>query len=218
MPGEGEKIPGADLDQLTLFIIDDHFDVRAVLKKHLPAVAARGEHAVVCLFVNGHNGVKFPFSGRNGDAHGDIFGARTVNTVAVNTGVDLTVFAQKGAAHGVVVDAIINTKGLKAVILKTFGSGNAPQRPWLFERLKRLNEQGIIVVNITQCSKGTVEMGRYGTSLQLLQAGVLNGYDCTLESMVTKLMFLLGHEYTNERIIELMNTNIAGEITLAEDV
>ena len=61
-------------------------------------------------------------------------------------------------------------------------------------------------------------MGRYGTSLQLLQAGVLNGYDCTLESMVTKLMFLLGHEYTNERIIELMNTNIAGEITLAEDV
>ena len=117
-----------------------------------------------------------------------------------------------------VVDAIINTKGLKAVILKTFGSGNAPQRPWLFERLKRLNEQGIIVVNITQCSKGTVEMGRYGTSLQLLHAGVLNGYDCTLESTVTKLMFLLGHEYTNERIIELMNTNIAGEITLAEDV
>lgn len=117
-----------------------------------------------------------------------------------------------------VVDAIINTKGLKAIILKTFGSGNAPQRPWLFKRLKRLNEQGIIVVNITQCSKGSVEMGRYETGLQLLQAGVLNGYDCTLESMVTKLMFLLGHEYSKERIIELMHTSIAGEFTRSEEV
>lgn len=116
-----------------------------------------------------------------------------------------------------VVDAVLSIPGLKAVILKTFGSGNAPQRPWLFKRLKKLNELGVIVVNITQCSKGTVDMHRYGTGLKLLQAGVLNGYDCTLECMVTKLMFLLGHEYSRERIIELMNTSITGEMTLEEE-
>lgn len=112
------------------------------------------------------------------------------------------------------IDAILQQKGLKAVILKTFGSGNAPQKPWLFERLKELSGRGVILVNVTQCSKGTVEMGRYETGLQLLQAGAVNGYDSTVESTVTKLMFLLGHGYSNDRIIELMNTDIAGEVTI----
>lgn len=113
-----------------------------------------------------------------------------------------------------VVEAVLNVKGLKAVIIKTYGSGNAPQKRWLFELLKALNDQGVIVVNITQCSQGMVEMQRYETGLQLLQAGVVNGYDCTLECMVTKLMFLLGHGFSKEKIITLMNTDIAGEVTL----
>lgn len=112
------------------------------------------------------------------------------------------------------VDAVLRLDGLRAVILKTFGAGNAPQKPWLVDRLRELTESGVIVVNITQCSKGRVEMSRYGTGLQLLQAGVLNGYDSTLESMVTKLMFLLGHGYGRDRILQLMNTSIAGEITI----
>lgn len=112
------------------------------------------------------------------------------------------------------VDTILHIEGLKAVILKTYGSGNAPQAPWLFNRLKKLNERGVIVVNITQCSKGRVEMGRYETSLQLLQAGVVNGYDCTMECIVTKLMFLLGHGYSREHVIRLLNTSIAGEASI----
>ena len=112
------------------------------------------------------------------------------------------------------VDTVLRIKGLKAVILKTFGSGNAPQKEWLVESLKEMNEKGVILVNITQCSKGTVEMHRYGTGLQLLQAGVINGYDSTVESMVTKLMFLIGHGHSKAEIIELMNTSIAGEITI----
>lgn len=112
------------------------------------------------------------------------------------------------------VDAILRIEGLRAVILKTYGSGNAPQKPWLLERIKRLSEQGVIIVNITQCSKGTVQMHRYETGLQLLQADVINGYDSTVECMITKLMFLLGHNYSKEHIMRLMNTSIAGEITI----
>jgi len=115
------------------------------------------------------------------------------------------------------VDTILHIGGLRAVILKTYGSGNAPQAPWLFNRLKKLYERGVIVVNITQCSKGRVEMGRYETSLQLLQAGVVNGYDCTMECIVTKLMFLLGHDYSREHIIRLLNTSIAGEASIPAD-
>lgn len=112
-----------------------------------------------------------------------------------------------------VVDGCLGVAGLRAVILKTYGAGNAPQKPWLIDRIKRLIDSGVIVVNITQCYKGTVEMSRYGTGLQLLQVGVVNGYDSTMECMVTKLMFLLGHDYSREKIIRLMNTSIAGEIT-----
>jgi len=116
-----------------------------------------------------------------------------------------------------VVDTLLHIAGLKAVILKTYGSGNAPQAPWLFRRLKRLDERGVIVVNITQCSKGRVEMGRYETSLHLIEAGVVNGYDCTVECIVTKLMFLLGHGYDREHIIRLLNTSIAGEATIPQE-
>lgn len=113
-----------------------------------------------------------------------------------------------------VVDVCSNVNGLRAVVLKTFGAGNAPQKPWLVESIRKLVNRGVIVVNITQCFKGTVEMGRYETSLQLLQAGVVNGYDSTVEGMLTKLMFLLGHDYSRDEIVRLLNTDIAGEITL----
>ena len=108
-------------------------------------------------------------------------------------------------------------KNLRALVIKTYGSGNAPQKPWLFEKLKELDSRGVILVNITQCSQGSVEMRRYETGLQLLQAGAVNGYDGTLEGTVTKLMFLLGQDYTKEEILKQLNTSLAGEITLPED-
>lgn len=113
-----------------------------------------------------------------------------------------------------VVDTILHIDGLRAVILKTYGSGNAPQAPWFHQCLRSLSAKGVIVVNITQCSTGRVEMGRYETSLQLIDAGVVNGYDCTVECIVTKLMFLLGHNYSHERIVRLLNTSIAGEASI----
>ena len=113
-----------------------------------------------------------------------------------------------------VVDTMLNVPGLRAVVMKTFGAGNAPQKEWFVDSIRRLVNRGVIVVNITQCYKGTVEMRRYETGLQLLQAGVINGYDSTVEGMITKLMFLLGHDYPHNEIVRLMNKSIAGEITV----
>jgi L-asparaginase len=115
------------------------------------------------------------------------------------------------------VDAVMQMPNLRALVIKTYGSGNAPQKPWLFEKLRQLDQRGVIIVNITQCSQGSVEMRRYATGLQLLQAGVVNGYDGTLEGTVTKLMFLLGQNLTKAEILQQLNTNIAGEITLSDE-
>ena len=111
------------------------------------------------------------------------------------------------------VDALLHAKDLKAVVLKTFGAGNAPQKPWLIRLLKEATDRGIIIVNITQCSSGAVEMERYETGIHLLQAGVISGYDSTPECALSKLMFLLGHGYSNREIRYMMNTCMIGEIS-----
>ena len=98
-----------------------------------------------------------------------------------------------------VLDAVLGTKGLKAVILETFGAGNAPTDPWFFEKIRDANEAGMIFLNITQCTEGSVEMGRYETSEHLMRAGVVSGFDSTPEAAITKLMFLLGTGTVNFR-------------------
>lgn len=110
---------------------------------------------------------------------------------------------------------LLHTPGLRAVVLKTYGSGNAPQKPWFVQALKEATERGIVIVNISQCATGRVEMGRYETSLQLIEAGVISGYDSTVESILTKLMFILGHGKNQDEIRQLMNIDMAGEITQA---
>ena len=112
-----------------------------------------------------------------------------------------------------IVRTMLNTPGLKAVVLKTYGSGNAPQKPWFIHLLAEATAKGIVIVNISQCQTGMVEMARYETGLHLLDAGVISGYDATVESVLTKLMFLLGHGLTPKEIRSEMNRSIAGEFT-----
>jgi L-asparaginase len=116
------------------------------------------------------------------------------------------------------VRAILRTKGLKAVVLETFGAGNAPSATWLYKELKAAVDKGIIIVNKTQCNTGSVEMGRYAVSLNLMKAGVLSGYDITTEALLTKMMYLLGEYPDNpEMVKQLLLTNLCGEVTMDEN-
>lgn len=111
------------------------------------------------------------------------------------------------------VHAILHSPNLRAVVLRTFGAGNAPQLPWFEEELKEATQRGILFANITQCQAGSVQMGLYETSLTLIQTGVVSGYDCTPECAVTKLMFLMGQDLPFDEIRKLMDSNLRGEIT-----
>ncbi|MBX2917295.1 MAG: asparaginase [Cyclobacteriaceae bacterium] len=89
------------------------------------------------------------------------------------------------------VEAVLNTKGVKAVIIETFGAGNAPTASWFVESLKAAISRGLILLNVSQCPGGMVEQGRYETSKTLAEIGVISGGDITLEAAITKLMLLL---------------------------
>ena len=112
------------------------------------------------------------------------------------------------------VSSIIQTSGLKALIIETYGSGNAPDVPWLKDELHQAFQKGIPVLNISQCRVGRVEMGIYETSLGLSNAGVIGGYDITTEAAVTKLMYLMGQGLTGQDLVKSLNTSLRGEITL----
>lgn len=111
------------------------------------------------------------------------------------------------------VHSVLNIPGLKAVVIRTFGAGNAPQLKWFKEELKEANERGLLLVNITQCQSGSVHMGLYETSLPLIEAGVVSGYDSTPECAIAKLMFLLGHKLPKEKIQQMLDSDLCGEIT-----
>ena len=113
-----------------------------------------------------------------------------------------------------VIEAIVNTPGIKGIILETYGSGNAPTDKVFLSKIKEAANKGTIIYNVTQCLGGTVEMGRYETSRKLLKYGVSSGYDITMEAAICKMMHLLAKCQDTNEIKKYLNSSIKGEISI----
>lgn len=112
-----------------------------------------------------------------------------------------------------VMSAIVAIPGLKGMVLETYGSGNAPSEDWFINILKKAIDSGLHIVNVTQCSGGSVNMGHYETSTMLKEIGVISGADITTEAAITKMMYLLGQNTSGAEFKSLFETAQRGELS-----
>jgi len=111
------------------------------------------------------------------------------------------------------VESVLSAPGLRAVVLETYGSGNAPVAGWFIDSVDGAAQRGLVMVNVTQCQAGSVDMSTYANGAVLKDAGVVSGFDITTESALTKLFVLLGQYSDNERVKAEFTKNLRGEIS-----
>jgi len=112
-------------------------------------------------------------------------------------------------------EAIVNIKGLKGLIIETYGSGNGPSAEWFVDGIKKAFEKDVLMINITQCNQGFVEQGRYQTSEIFNTYEVVSGLDLTTEAALVKLMMVLSKDCSIEKKKEMILEDWAGELTLS---
>ncbi len=111
-----------------------------------------------------------------------------------------------------VLKSILGIHGLKALILETYGAGNAPLDDWFLDGLKKASSAGLHIINVTQCSGGKVAMGHYETSEKLKEMQLINGKDITTEAAIAKAMYLLGNKISDELFKTIFETSLRGEM------
>ncbi len=110
------------------------------------------------------------------------------------------------------ISNFFNQNTLKGVVLETYGSGNAPSNDWFLGSLENAIRKGVVIYNVSQCTGGTVQMGKYETSQKMKEIGIISGKDITLEAAITKMMWVLGNENNSKKIKELLENNLVGEM------